>query len=111
MSKAKKFSNPACRNPKVPLEPGYDYLGLIIRGNACRNHSGIVYRTRYALSDRSIWKLHDAGVVIERNFSCDARFGVAVEADAPACLRANRTRRVRHPVVRFPPISADGSSW
>lgn len=105
------ISNPACRNPKVPLEPGYDYLGLIIRDNACRNHSGIVYRTRYALSDRSIWKLHDAGVVIERNFSSDARFGVAVEADAPACLRANRTRRVRHPVVRFPPIAADGSSW
>lgn len=105
------ISNPACRNPKAPLSPGYDYLGLIIRDNACLNHSGIVYRTRYVLSDGSVWKLQDSGIVVERNFSCDGRFGVAVEADAPACVRRNRSRRVARPVVRFPPVAPSGSAW
>jgi len=105
------ISNPACSDPDGPEPVGYDFLGLIIRDNACLNQSGIVYRTRYVLGDRVVWKLHDAGVVVERNFAADGRFGVAVERDAPAVVRANRTQRVRWPLVRFPPVRPCRSSW
>jgi hypothetical protein len=92
------IGNPSCRST-ASSPVGFDFLGLIVRGNVCRNQSGIVYRTRYG------WKLHDAGVVVERNHAEDSAFGVAVEADAPAVVRANTSRRVRWPVVHIPSLS------
>jgi len=104
------IGNPCSRNMKVDPPVGFDFLGFIVRDNACRNQSGIVYRTRYVVAGRA-WKLHDAGVVVERNFSEDNQFGVAVEADAPAVVRNNKARRTRWPVVRFPPVMPGQSGW
>ena len=104
------IGNPCSRDMNVHPPVGFDFLGMIIRDNACRNQSGIVYRTRFVKGDQ-VWKLHDAGIVVERNYSEDGRFGVAVEADAPAVVRANRARRTRWPVVRFPPVSPASSEW
>lgn len=96
------IGNPSTRGT-VAHPVGFDFMGLIIRDNVCRNQSGIVYRTRYGAADTP-WKLHDAGIVVERNHAEECRFGVAVEADAPAVVRANTAKHTRWPVVRFPPV-------
>jgi len=94
------IGNPCCRDEKFTGSVGFDFLGLIIRDNACINQSGIVYRTRYD-SVNNLWKLHDAGIVVERNYSEDGQIGVAVDVDAPAVVRKNRYKNVCWPVIRF----------
>lgn len=89
---------------------GYDCLGLVVRGNHATRDTGIGFRTTWRREadwdgtkpapDQAIWRIREAGVVIERNLCTDSAVGVIVEDDARAVVRANRARNVTFPLAR-----------
>jgi len=89
---------------------GYDCLGLIVRGNHATRDTGIGFRVTWRRGadwdgtkpdpDKVVWRMREAGVVIERNLCTDSSVGVIVEKGARAVVRDNRARNVTHPLAR-----------
>lgn len=90
---------------------GYDCLGLVVRGNHATRDTGIGFTTTWRQGGafdgtqpepgKEIWRICEAGVVIERNLCTDSAVGVIVEDDARAVVRANRSRNVTFPLARL----------
>ena len=89
---------------------GYDCLGLVVRGNHATRDTGIGFRTTWRRQadwdgtkpdpDKEVWRMREAGVVIEQNLCTDSAVGVIVEQGARAIVRANRARNVAFPLAR-----------
>ena len=89
---------------------GYDCLGLVVRGNHATRDTGIGFRTTWRRGadwdgtkpdpDKEVWRMREAGVVIERNLCTDSSVGVIVEHGARAVVRDNRSRNVTFPLAR-----------
>ena len=97
---------------------GYDCLGLVVRGNHATRNTGIGFRTTWRREadwdgtppapDQVIWRMHEAGVVIEDNLCTDSIIGVIVEKGARAVVRHNRSRNVTFPLARPTASFPDG---
>ncbi|MCC7192712.1 MAG: hypothetical protein IT444_08020 [Phycisphaeraceae bacterium] len=82
---------------------GYDILGLVIRHNAVRQNSGIIFRRtfpyRMAAESGRDWIINEGGVVIEGNDIRDSRIGVVIERGSGAVERHNTAHNVRWPLI------------
>ncbi len=89
---------------------GYDCLGMVVRGNHATRDTGIGFTTTWRQGGafdgtkpepgKEVWRIREAGVVIERNLCTDSAVGIVVEHDARAVVRANRSRNVTFPLAR-----------
>ena len=80
---------------------GYDFLGLIVRGNCTRNNSGIILKKTIIAEDRDLHISREAGLVCEGNFAEDSQVGIALEKGLAIAVRNNRARNVKRPLVWF----------
>ena len=79
---------------EVAITDGYDFLGLIMRGNHTVNNTGIGFRKTFARAS-----CREAGVVIEDNFVADAYAGIVLENNTRLVQRGNGSRNVQHPLT------------
>jgi hypothetical protein len=88
------IGNPSCTFADSE-KMGYDFLGIVMRGNAVVNNSSLNFRKTFPQygSDEP-WVVHDYGVVIEGNHCEDGRVGVVIEKGAAVVERGNRFKRV-----------------
>lgn len=94
--------NPVSRHHTC-TEEGFDFLGLVIRDNVVRNNTGIGIRTSRWIADafgqEVLWRINEAGIVVERNHCENCTVGIAIERNAHALARANTAKNVQIPLV------------
>ena len=81
-----------------------------MRRNHATRDTGIVLNTTWHCGaafdgtepdpDEVVWRMREAGVVIERNLCTNSSVGIVVEKSARAIVRRNRARNVTVPLAR-----------
>lgn len=78
---------------------GYDILGLVVRNNRLANNSGLRLKVTFPSGVAGVpWRIHDYGMVVERNHYADSYLGMAIEKGARVVLRKNTSRNVMQPL-------------
>jgi len=83
-------------------EDGFDFLGLVIRGNCTRNNSAIMLARTYPRKKTDPpGSSREAGVIVEGNAAFDSVCGIVRDKAVPCVCRRNSARGVKHPLVVF----------
>jgi len=96
-----------CSRASDCTDEGFDMLGLIIRNNAVLNQSQIIIQSTYPWTDTGkLWRIHDAGIVVENNFCKLAGTAISIEKGSMTVERGNSGEQVKNLLMWTEPRSA-----